>query len=160
MPKSLLKSSLLSGTMVALLSAIPYIGNINICCCMWLVLGGFWGAYLVWFDNEKTINVGQGFFAGTLGGIWAAFMYSLLTTVVWQLMSQNILVQLNQTLEETQTQVPAEMMDFVVQIISSPILSFLTILLCSIVVFPTVMCIGGMVGASILAKKKKLTTQQ
>lgn len=158
--KNYISSSLLAGTVIALLSAIPYLSSLNLCCCLWHIVGGFWAAYLFWWSGKK-ISLGQSIGIGIFTGIWTSFVYSILTAILWGAMSEQFLVQMNNILQSSSSEIPPEMMDLITELSSSPLIMFLVVFAVTVMIFPVVITIGSIFGHLILKKKnsaEKTTT--
>jgi len=156
--KNYLVSSLLAGAIMALLSAIPYVSSLNFCCCLWVLVGGFWAAYLFW-SAARSITVIQGVVVGMLAGTWAAPIYSALTAILWRTMSDQFIAQFNQVMETSNAQIPPEMLDLITEFSTSPIIAFLVVLCGSLIVFPIIAAIGSTIGALIFGKRKEANQQ-
>jgi len=156
--KNYITSPLLAGTIIALLSAIPYLSGLNCCCCLWHIIGGFWAAYL-FYSSKKAITIAQGIWTGILAGAWASLIYSLLTAILWRTMSEQFVAQIEMLSSQTSAEVPPEMLDLITELSSSPIVAFFVVLLASIMIFPIVVAIGGIIGAAILRSRKSAQVQ-
>lgn len=66
--------ALVGGTVIGVLSALPIISAGNICCCLWVVLGGVVAAYLLQQSQPGPITPGDGALAGVLSGVVGAFV--------------------------------------------------------------------------------------
>jgi len=155
--KNYISSSLLAGTIIALLSAIPYLSSLNLCCCLWHIVGGFWAAYLFWSSGKK-ISFGQSIGIGIFTGIWTSFVYSVLTAIRWGTMSEKFIVQMNDILRTSSSEMPPEMIDLITELSSSPLIMFLLVFAITLMIFPIVVTIGSILGNFIL--KKKNTTDE
>ncbi len=140
-------SSLLAGVIAAFLSAIPYISSLNCLCCLWLVGGGVWSAYLFYW-SEGAITFGQGVVTGVLSGLWASPVYAVLSTIIWSAAKDRFAAQVQVVLEHSQ-QMPHEFSEVFADILMSPLSVFLITLASALLVFPVVMGVGGVIGAAI-----------
>ncbi len=61
--------------MLGLLSALPIVSAGNLCCCLWLVVGGLVAAYVLQQNQSTPITPGDGALAGVLAGVVGAFVY-------------------------------------------------------------------------------------
>ncbi len=64
-----LKPALIGGVVLGLLSAIPFVNWVNICCCLWAILGGMLASYLYIKSSPKPANAGDGAVLGVLAGL-------------------------------------------------------------------------------------------
>ena len=83
------KPVLIAGIIAGILSATPLLNLLNIVCCLWVVVGGVIGVYLVCRDTEQKVNYGEGAFVGLLSGFVAAVISTALFTV-YMLLGFNI----------------------------------------------------------------------
>jgi hypothetical protein len=68
-----LKPALIGGVVLGLLSAIPFVNWVNICCCAWAILGGILASYLYVKNSATPANAGDGAMVGGMaGGVGAA----------------------------------------------------------------------------------------
>ncbi len=63
------KSALIGGVIVGVLSGVPFVNFANICCCMWAVLGGAMGAYLYVGKSPTQVRMGEGAVIGAMCGL-------------------------------------------------------------------------------------------
>ena len=75
---SKLQPALLGGLLIGVLSSLPFVGNLNACCCLWVIVGGVLTSYLLQERLPVPITAGDaavaGLLAGVVGGLlaWAA----------------------------------------------------------------------------------------
>jgi hypothetical protein len=70
----LIQAGLLGGVFVGVLSALPIINFANVCCCMWIIVGGMLAAYLDQAPGRPAA-VSRGALDGLLAGIAGAFVW-------------------------------------------------------------------------------------
>jgi hypothetical protein len=70
-----LKSALLGGLIVGVLSAIPII---NYCCCIWSIGGGALAAYLYIKSSPTPVTMGDGAIVGGLAGVVGGIIYLII----------------------------------------------------------------------------------
>jgi hypothetical protein len=71
--------ALLGGLVIGVLSALPIINALNLCCCLWVVSGGLVGAYLLQQNQTAPITAGDGALVGLLAGIIGALVMFVLS---------------------------------------------------------------------------------
>jgi hypothetical protein len=76
--------SLLGGLFIGVLSALPIVGAANLCCCLWVVIGGFLTTYLE-RQQEPTVPLvaSQSALLGLVAGVVGAVLYIMATIVVF-----------------------------------------------------------------------------
>jgi len=60
-------SWLLGGLFIGVLSSLPIVSMGNLCCCLWVVLGGVLTMYLQFQDERRVIESGDAVLAGGMG---------------------------------------------------------------------------------------------
>jgi hypothetical protein len=64
---------------MGVLSALPLVNALNLCCCLWVVSGGLVAAYLLQQNQPMPISPGDGALVGLLSGILGALIMFLLS---------------------------------------------------------------------------------
>jgi len=72
MPPKKLMPAVLGGLFIGVLSVLPFINLGNLCCCLWVVGGGFLAAHLMQQNHPFPITVADGAVVGFLSGIVGA----------------------------------------------------------------------------------------
>ncbi|MEK6630493.1 MAG: DUF5518 domain-containing protein, partial [Acidobacteriota bacterium] len=90
------------GVFLGVLSALPFVSVGNLCCCLWVILGGVVAAYVLQSNTPEPITLGDGALVGLLSGIFGAVVYAIVGLPVSLLLGpmQQRLVQ--QLLESNQ----------------------------------------------------------
>jgi len=64
---------------MGVLGALPVVSAGNVCCCMWVILGGVLAAYVLQQNEAAPITTGDGATVGLLAGIVGAFVYLIIS---------------------------------------------------------------------------------
>ncbi len=64
---------------MGVLSALPLVNTLNICCCLWVVSGGLVAAYVFQQNQSAPMTAGDGALAGFLAGITGALVMFLIS---------------------------------------------------------------------------------
>lgn len=64
---------------MGVMSVLPIINLLNVCCCLWVVTGGLVGAYLLQQNQAAPIAAGDGALVGLLAGICGALVMFVLS---------------------------------------------------------------------------------
>jgi hypothetical protein len=73
-----LKPAVIGGVVLGLLSAIPFVNFVNICCCLWAIVGGLLASYLYVKNSPVPANAGDGAIVGAIAGAIGAVIYLVL----------------------------------------------------------------------------------
>ena len=76
---SQLQPALIGGLVNGVLSALPIVSALNVCCCLWVVSGGVTGAYLLQEKDPRPIEIGDGAVVGLLAGLIGAVVNLILS---------------------------------------------------------------------------------
>jgi hypothetical protein len=63
-----LRSAMIGGVVIGLLSGIPYVNLVNVFCCLWIIAGGALASYLYIKKSPAPVNIGEGAMIGALAG--------------------------------------------------------------------------------------------
>ena len=77
-----LQPALLAGVAIGVLSALPVVNIVNLCCCAWVVFGGALAAHLMQQNHPAPINAGDGAVVGLMAGAVGALVGSVLSVPV------------------------------------------------------------------------------
>lgn len=70
----ILKASLIAGAVAGVLSGLPLIGVVNLCFCLWIILGGILSSYILTSGFPQPVKSGDHAISGLLTGIFAAIV--------------------------------------------------------------------------------------
>jgi len=156
--RSMLLAAGIGGVVMAIVSAMPVLSCVNLCC--W---AGIWGsgilAIFIYRSTEKTqpdLTVGQGLVLGLLTGavaavlmtIWGIFSSLLFTGTSTAMAYQNLMDQIPggaNALPEASRQMITQMMSLTGNVLVSSI--------CNFVVYPFFGLIGGLIATALIWKK-------
>jgi hypothetical protein len=71
----MLQPALLGGLTIGVLSALPIVNIVNLCCCAWIVAGGSVAAYLLQQQRPAPITAGDGALVGLMAGAFGAVVW-------------------------------------------------------------------------------------
>ena len=84
---SKLQPALIGGLVNGVLSALPIVSALNVCCCLWVVSGGVTGAYLLQEKDPRPIEIGDGALVGLVAGMIGAVVNLILSIPITLLMA-------------------------------------------------------------------------
>lgn len=157
---SKLVPALIGGSVMGILSTVPIINMGNCLCCMWILLGGFLGAYLYWRELPPGLEFssGEGAVVGLLSGIFGALFGTFLGYFFMAVAGFNPGQEILQSLLESRADLSPELEELLEEFQRrgglSPFFIFVGLFFSLIIdsIFGTV---GGIIGAAILRKKGK-----
>jgi hypothetical protein len=77
MPAPKLTPALLGGLFIGVLSSLPIVQRGNVCCCLWVVVGGAIAAWLMQQNTPRPVTLGEGALVGLLAGLAGAVTMGL-----------------------------------------------------------------------------------
>jgi uncharacterized membrane protein len=156
MPSKNLQPALIGGLFIGILSALPIIGALNVCCCLWVVGGGVITAYLMQNASAMAITVGDGALGGLIAGLIGAIVDTILTIPIRLVMGPMQARFFQRWMESAPRDVPDSLRVFMEPgamtggIVIATIANFMLMLVLG-AIFAT---IGGMIGAAIFNRGK------
>ena len=152
---AMLMPAVWGGLVIGVLSALPFIGFLNICCCLWVITGGMLAAYVLQSNTPQAITIGEGATVGLLAGLIGAVVHTIISVPVNLLMGGLMQNVLQQFLAST-PDVPDNLRQAVENIGNSASFSALGIIIGFffwVVVGSLFAALGGLLGAVFFKKK-------
>lgn len=156
---SFLKSALIGGVALGVLSALPLLGAVNCLCCAWVIGGGMLAAHLYVKDSPNPVTLGTGVLLGLLAGVIGAVVDTLFTIPLHMALSGSALMteQLRGLADEFPN-LPVEWRDMMRSLASggTAMGSFLFVVgaFLKLVVYGIVAMLGGALGVAVFEKRK------
>jgi hypothetical protein len=149
----MLQPALLGGVVIGVLSALPLVNLVNICCCGWVLFGGGLSAYLLQQQRPGPISVGDGAIAGLLAGVFGAVVLAVVSIPLNMMMAPFQAGMLEDALTSARD-LPPEARAFFESLTSGAALGAASVFafLVSLVVFSVFGFFGGLFGALIFKK--------
>ena len=147
------KPAVIGGVILGLLSAIPFVNWVNICCCLWAILGGMLASYLYVKNSAVPANAGDGAIVGAIAGGVGAVIYLVVgipLAIVSGAAMRDMMINLMTSVDPRQAEMFRTQMEASGSSVSGVIFQSLigAVLL---VVFST---IGGLIGIPLFEKRK------
>jgi len=148
-----LKPAVIGGVVLGLLSAIPFVNWVNICCCAWAILGGLLASYLYVKNSATPANAGDGAIIGAMaGGIGAAIF--LVVGIPLSLVSgaamREMLISVMANIDPRQADLVRQQMQAQGESVSATIVQSLF----AAVILVVFAVIGGLIGIPLFEKRK------
>jgi hypothetical protein len=147
------KPAVIGGVVLGLLSAIPFVNLVNICCCLWAILGGMLASYLYVKNSTVPANAGDGAAVGAIAGAIGAVIY-LVIGIPLALLSgpaiQRMMISIMENMDPRSAEAFRAQMEAQAGAISGVILQSLIF---AVVIFVFTI-IGGLIGIPLFEKRK------
>ena len=148
---NMLTPALVGGVVAGLLSGIPFL---NCFCCLWIIAGAVLSSYLLAKNSPVSLTPGDGAIVGTLAGISAAIIESLIGIPLRGL-NLAVMRRMIERLSEFADEMPSGWENWINRTGGGfSIAMFLIGLFISAVIFAALGALGGIIGASLFGKKK------
>jgi hypothetical protein len=152
-----LQPALLGGVAIGVLSALPLVNVVNLCCCAWVVFGGALAAYLMQQNHPAPITVGDGALVGLMAGAIGAVVGSVLAIPITMMMGPMQADFFERVLQNS-GDLPPEIRSILEQMRNGMAggaaigLAFVFSLLFSLVLYSIFGLLGGLLGATMFRK--------
>jgi hypothetical protein len=147
------KPALIGGVLLGLLSVIPFVNALNICCCLWAILGGMLASYLYVKNSPTPVSAGDGAILGALAGLIGAAISLILGIPISYAMGppmRNLMISLLENVDRQQAEMMRQRLELAGDAIAPLIINAL--ILAVMLFFFSV--IGGLIGAALFEKRK------
>ena len=148
-----LKPALIGGVVLGLLSVIPFVSAVNVCCCLWAILGGMLATYLYVKNSPIPATPADGAILGAIAGVVGAVISIILGIPVSLAMGptmRNLIVGMVERINPQQAEMMRQQFETAGSSIGPVIINAL-ILAVLLFVFSV---IGGLLGVPIFEKRK------
>ena len=133
--------AILGGLFIGVLSSLPFVSGANICCCLWVVLGGLLTVYLQQQNRPDPVETSEAVIGGLIAGLIGAVITVAGQAIMLTFTGPLVQDQVQQALEAARD-LPPEIREFVTNLMSGH-----NMLLLSLAVNVPVFSIFGMLGA-------------
>jgi hypothetical protein len=160
------QAAILGGVVLGLLSSIPPINFVNICCCLWVLLGGVIAARtLIKRSPVFPVTTGEGATVGALAGVIGSLILLVISVPLGLMgigegMTYSLLewmgeVSNNAQMREQMQQMIAEMQrQAATQSVGQKLVSALFAWLITAVIYIGFATLGGIIGVAMFEKRK------
>jgi hypothetical protein len=147
---SRMQPAFFGGLFIGVLSALPFVSGLNLCCCLWVVTGGVLTSYLLQERSPLPITAGDGAVGGLGAGAIGAVLASVLGLAFAAMQGLSGAEFLDQL---PQADLPPEGAEFIERMRSlPPSLFFFAPLVIFLLVFPIFGMLGGLLGVAIFKR--------
>jgi hypothetical protein len=148
-----LKPALIGGVVTGVLSVIPFVSAVNLCCCLWAVLGGLLATYLYVKNSPTPAGAGDGAVLGVIAGAVGAVIYLVIGIPIALAMGptmRNMIVSLMQNLDPRQAELMRQQFEAQGNAVA-PLIIQSMVIAALLFVFAI---LGGLLGVAIFEKRK------
>ena len=146
-----LKPAIIGGVVLGILSVIPFVNWVNICCCLWAILGGLLASHLYVKNSPTPTSTGDGAIVGALAGVVGGVIVIIIgipISIVASGLMTGILVSFLEGVNPSQAEMIRAQME--AQSVAGHIVNGF-ILAVLLIAFST---LGGLIGISVFEKRK------
>lgn len=147
------KPAVIGGVVLGLLSAIPFVNWVNLCCCLWAILGGLLASYLYVKNSTVPANAGDGAVVGAIAGAVGAVIYVIVgipLAIVSGAAMREMMISLLTNLDPRQAEMFRQQIEAQGEGISGIIIQSLI----GAVLLLVFAVIGGLIGIPLFEKRK------
>ena len=147
------KPALIGGVLLGLLSVIPFVNALNICCCLWAILGGMLASYLYVKNSPTPASAGDGAILGAIAGLIGAAISLMLGIPISYAMGptmRNLMLSMLENVDRQQ----ADMMRRQLEMSGDSIVPVIVNALILAVLLVVFSVIGGLIGTALFEKRK------
>jgi hypothetical protein len=147
------KPALIGGVVLGILSVIPFVSAVNVCCCLWAILGGMLATYLYVKNSPIPATAGDGAILGALAGLVGAVISVILGIPVAYAMGptmRNLMVSIIERADPRQAEMIRQQFETAGNAIGPVIINALIL---GVLLFVFAI-IGGLLGVPLFEKRK------
>jgi hypothetical protein len=146
------KPALIGGVVLGVLSAIPFVNFLNVCCCLWAILGGMLASYLYVKNSPTPATAADGAVLGALAGVIGAVI-SIVVGIPLSIITGSTMRAFFFSMLENVDPRQAEMMRTQMEASASIAGAIVNGLILAVLLF-VFSIIGGLIGIPIFEKRK------
>jgi hypothetical protein len=144
--------ALLGGLFIGVLSSLPVVGTANLCCCLWVVLGGGLTAYLQQQARPVPLEASEAAIGGLLAGLLGAVLYvGVMGVLLSGALGADFVEQFREVIDRN-PQMPAEVRDRFLSVVGSGSFVLLVAAL-TVPAYAVFSLLGALLGLAIFRKK-------
>lgn len=152
-----LQPALFSGLAIGVLTALPVVNIVNLCCCAWVVFGGALAAYMMQQNHPAPISAGDGAIVGLMAGAAGAVIGTIIALPIAMAMGP-FQVEMMERVLESSRDLPPEVRAWFEQWQSGMVtgatigIGFIFSLFLSLCLYSVFGLFGGVIGALMFQK--------
>jgi hypothetical protein len=144
--------ALLGGLFIGVLSALPVVNTANVCCCLWVIVGGGLTTYLLQQARPNPVEASEAALFGLMAGLLGGILYMAATALLLSgAMGAQLFEQFREAIDNN-PQMPAEVRDRVASMMGGSAF-VLIVALVTIPTYAVFSLVGALIGLAIFKKK-------
>jgi hypothetical protein len=147
-----LQPALLGGALIGVLSALPIVGWLNVCCCLWVVSGGAIALWIAQSNHPYPVTAADGALTGLLAGLFGGLV-AIPLNIIFEPIQRNILLRL---VDSMQTDMPPQFRTMIENASGAGLLRQIAGGLLMTAVYAVIAMLGGLLGVALFKKKDAL----
>jgi hypothetical protein len=143
--------ALLGGLLIGVLSSLPVVSAGNLCCCLWVIVGGLLTVYLQQQNRPDPLETSEAIVGGLLAGVIGAIISGLVGMLMMSFTGGIWQPEVQRALEEN-PDIPPEMREFMTRILTGQGLG-LMLMLVYLPIYAIFAMLGALLGLAFFRKK-------
>jgi hypothetical protein len=143
--------AILGGLFIGVLSSLPLVNMVNVCCCLWVVAGGVLVAYLLQQNSATPIETSEAVLMGALAGLIGALLTVTVQLAMTSVVGPAVLDEVRSQLESA-PDVPPQVRDFMLRLFEGRSFLWLALLI-NLPIYAVFAMLGSLLGLSFFRKK-------
>ena len=143
--------AILGGLFIGVVSSLPIISALNLCCCLWVVLGGLLVVYLQQQRTPEPVETADAILGGLIAGLIGAVITSAISMMIARVTGPLFMEQVRSQLESN-PDVPPEARDFILNLITGRGLIFMLFAV-NLPLYAVFSMLGSLLGLAVFRKK-------
>jgi hypothetical protein len=143
--------ALLGGLLIGVLSSLPIVSAGNLCCCLWVIVGGLLTVYLQQQNRPDPLETSEAIIGGLIAGLVGAVITGLVQMVMMSFTSAMWQPEVQRALEEN-PEIPPQVRDFMLRLFSGEGLGVILILV-MLPIYAIFSMLGALLGLAFFRKK-------
>jgi hypothetical protein len=143
--------ALLGGLFIGVISSLPIVSALNLCCCLWVVLGGLLVVYLQQQRTPEPVETADAILGGLIAGLIGAVITSAISMMIARVTGPLFMEQVRSQLESN-PDVPPEARDFILNLITGRGLIFMLFAV-NLPLYAVFSMLGSLLGLAVFRKK-------
>jgi len=145
--------ALFGGLFIGILSSLPMVSVVNLCCCLWVIIGGGLTVYLQQQSKPEPVEAGEAVLGGLVAGLVGAIISGIISFALFSMIAGGVdtAEQIRQAMEQN-SEVPPEVRDMINNLMQGQ--NFMVLLfMINIPIYAVFSMLGALLGLAIFKKK-------